>query len=135
MSTNIQGTINRLRELDQNASPAPWNYNPWSADSNGGITQNITSGWGEEEEILLGEVSFLLTEHDAEMIAESRNAIPELLAEIERLTAENQALKRENHLAWSKGHAAGWDCHIVTMQAADLLPKDQKTSSPYQEKK
>lgn len=137
MSTEIQETINRLRELDRKASPAPWSYNPWSANSSGEVTQNITYGWGEEEEILIGEVSCLLTEHDAEMIAQARNAIPALLAEIERLTEENLELKRENHLAWSKGHAAGWDCHIITMQAADLmitmqaadlLLKDQKTS-------
>lgn len=51
-----------------------------------------------------------------------------------RKPEENQTLKRENQLAWSKGHAAGWDCHTVTMQAADLLPKDQKTS-PYKEEK
>ena len=56
---------------------------------------------------------------------EARNAVPDLLAEIDRLKAENKALKRENHLAWSKGHAAGWDSHIVTMQSAELLPKTE----------
>lgn len=86
MKTDIQETIDRLRELDRTASPVPWSYNPWSANSSGEVTQNITYGWGEDEEILIGEVSYLLTEHDAEMIAESRNAIPALLTEIDRLT-------------------------------------------------
>ena len=53
MSTNIQETIDHLRELDRTASPSPWSYNPWSANSSGEVTQNITYGWGEEEVILL----------------------------------------------------------------------------------
>ena len=53
MSTNIQETIDHLRELDSTASPSPWSYNPWSATSSGEVTQNITYGWGEEEVILL----------------------------------------------------------------------------------
>lgn len=100
MKTNIQETINHLRELDQEASPAPWSYNPWSANSSGEVTQNITYGWGEEEEILIGEVSYLLTEHDAEMIAESRNALPLLIAEIDRLTTRlSIAEARLGHVA------------------------------------
>lgn len=104
MSTTIQETIARLRELDQQASPAPWSYNPWSANSNGEVTQNITYGWGEEEEILIGEVSYLLIESDAEMIAESRNAIPVLLAEIDRLTPENTQLLDTVAEAWDEGY-------------------------------
>ena len=133
MSTEIQETINRLRELEQKASPAPWACTGTKRFSYDDIEPgDLLDGEGFE---LVPEIERVCPPVDAEMIAEARNAIPALLAEIERLTEENQALKQENHLAWSKGHAAGWDCHIVTMQSADLLPKDQKTSSPYQEKK
>lgn len=94
--------LTRLRELDAKASPAPWSYNPWSANSSGEVTQNITYGWGEEEEILIGEVSYLLIESDAEMIAESRNAIPALLAEIERLQQIEKGLKERFALIFDK---------------------------------
>lgn len=70
MSTNIQETINRLRELDQKASPTPWIAEPQQA--------------GE------GDVAT-----DLRLIAAARNAIPELLAEIDRLTAENKNLTAE----------------------------------------
>lgn len=99
MTEYTQELHDRLRELDQKASPAPWSYNPWSADSSGEATQNITCGWGEDEEILIGEASFLLNEPDSEMIAESRNAIPALLAEIERLQAE----VKKSELAYGRG--------------------------------
>ena len=115
MKTAIQETINRLRELDQNASPAPWSYNPWSANSSGEVTQNITYGWGEDEEILLGEVSYLLTEHDAEMIAESRNSIPLLLKEIERLITENAK-------AWDDGYKHGQLSGIKTHRTGHCHP-------------
>lgn len=130
MSTNIQETLDRLRELDKNASPAPWKAEGAGEDRNtfiehpmGDVLERDQHGSDH-----MWEVITWISEADADFIVETRNAIPELLAEIDRLTTENQELKRENHLAWSKGHAAGWDCHIVTMQSADLLPKDQKTS-------
>ena len=135
MSTNIQETINRLRELDRKASPAPWTEATDETtpdmpclllDSNGGLVAEGEDDWASH---------WFHIDNMVPLLTELRNALPELLAEIERLAEENLELKRENHLAWSKGHAAGWDCHIVTMQSADLLPKDQKTSSPYQEKK
>ena len=126
MSTEIQETINRLRELDRKASPAPWVFTGtkrtgYDTMEPGDLLEG--NGLG-----LIPEIERVCPPTDAQLIAEARNAIPALLAEIERLAEENLELKRENHLAWSKGHAAGWDCHIVTMQAADLLPKDQKTS-------
>lgn len=131
MST-IQETIDRLRELDRQASPAPWVFTGTKQTGYDTIEPgDLLEGNGLG---LIPEIQRVCPPVDAELIAEARNAIPVLLAEIERLTEENLELKQENHLAWSKGHAAGWDCHIVTMQSADLLPKDQKTS-PYKENK
>ena len=150
MTTTIQETINRLRELDQKASPAPWSYNPWSANSSGEVTQNITYGWGEEEEILIGEVSYLLTEHDAEMIAESRNSLPSLLAEIERLQSSEKELKERFTLIFNKWRsrrrdlirrvqAEAWDEGYRDKGAEDgvmiHLEPHEHAENPYKENK
>lgn len=122
--TDIQETINRLRELDRTASPAPWwvassaeSYNPIVCED-GETTSGVLDACYAGERLSSDDP-------DLQIITETRNALPVLLAEIDRLTAENLELKRENHLAWSKGHAAGWDSHIVTMQSAELLPKTE----------
>lgn len=134
MSTEIQETINRLRELDRQAMPSPW----WVGETARWGHTVMCEHYDEVVEVVIDACRE--GEHiddsnpDLQLIIQARNAIPALLAEIERLAEENLELKRENHLAWSKGHAAGWDCHIVTMQSADLLPKDQETS-PYKEEK
>ena len=141
--SDIQETINRLRELDRKASPAPWSIVKYGGYEYYGETPHEIDSIKSAEEDVAKQLGCHACDdglysdriENFEYIVQARNAIPALLAEIERLAEENRALKRENHLAWSKGHAAGWDCHIVTMQSADLLPKDQKTSSPYQEKK
>ena len=130
--SDIQETINRLRELDRTASPAPWWVGSSAESYNAIVCEDGATTSGVLDACYVGE-RLSSNDPDLQIITETRNALPALLAEIERLAEENQALKRENHLAWSKGHAAGWDCHIVTMQSADLLPKDQKTSSPYEE--
>ena len=129
MKTYIQETINRLRELDRYASPAPWQVGETESGGHAILCEYVASVEVVIDTLWEGE-PMDDSSPDLEIITEARNAAPALLAEIERLADENLELKRENHLAWSKGHAAGWDCHIVTMQAADLLPKDQKTSSP-----
>lgn len=125
--TDIQETINRLRELDRYASPAPWEAWGFGGDEQttighpmGDVLERGERGHGHMRE----DITWL-READADLITETRNALPDLLAEIERLAEENLELKRENHLAWAKGHAAGWDCHIVTMQSAELLPKTE----------
>lgn len=118
--TDIQETIDRLRELDQKASPAPWSYLILPVDLHTGIQDSaLVDGTGHE---FATNAEDAFTRNDFDVMLEARNALPALLAEIERLAEENQALKRENHLAWAKGHAAGWDSHIVTMQSAELLP-------------
>ena len=129
MSTEIQKTINRLRELDRYASPAPWQVGETESGGHAILCEYVASVEVVIDTLWEGE-PMDDSSPDLEIITEARNAAPALLAEIERLADENLELKRENHLAWSKGHAAGWDCHITTMQAADLLPKDQKTSNP-----
>ena len=132
MSTYTQETQYKLRELNRVASPAPWRYVGDCDYMKAGVKLgDIVDAGGR---VVVPESPYVLGgPFEREFIIQTRNALPVLLAEIERLTEENQTLKRENHLAWSKGHAAGWDCHIITMQAADLLPKDQKTSNPYEE--
>ena len=135
MSTEIQETITRLRELDRTASPAPWHWAEVDFPEDYSTTETVFEMLaGRNAKRIIPPLKDSEIDHDAILLTTARNAIPALLAEIERLAEENQELKQENHLAWSKGHAAGWDCHIVTMQSADLLPKDQKTS-PYKEEK
>lgn len=80
MSTSIQETINHLRELDQKASPAPWG---WSGGGQGSPILSANDAVGRLE---------YATEEDLDLITETRNAVPALLAEIERLTAENRHL-------------------------------------------
>ncbi len=99
MST-IQETIDRLRELDQTAIPAPWSYLMLPVDPHTGIQDSVLLDGAGLEFSTNAEDAF--TRNDFDVILEARNAIPALLAEIERLEEENQALKRENHLAWSK---------------------------------
>lgn len=121
--TDIQETIKRLRELDRKASPAPWSYLILPVDPYTGSQDSVLLDGAGLEFSTNAEDAF--TRNDFNVILEARNSLPDLLAEIERLADENRALKRENHLAWSKGHAAGWDSHIVTMQSAELLPKTE----------
>ena len=88
MKTNIQETINRLRELDQNASPAPWEA--WGIGENGqAFIEHPMGDVLERGERRTGhktkEKTTWLREADADLITETRNALPALLTEIERL--------------------------------------------------
>lgn len=101
MSTKIQETIARLRELDRVASPAPWR------------TVFDTQIYAGEKEVFEVDASnddicewFECSDEcgcagyarkpDINLLVAARNALPDLLTEIDRLTAENQELKREN---------------------------------------
>ena len=83
--TDIQETIARLRELDQEALPAPW----WLGDDAWGH-HAILCEYGESVEVVIdtlweGEP----LDHgslDLQLITETRNSLPDLLAEIDRLT-------------------------------------------------
>lgn len=92
--TNIQEAINRLRELDQNASPTPWEA--WGAGEGGNTSIEHPMGNVLERDQHgsdhMWEVITWISEADADLIVETRNALPALLTEIERLTAENQHL-------------------------------------------
>ena len=87
MSTTIQETVNRLRELDKEASPAPWEA--WGCGEDGqtsiehpmgDVLERGERGYGHMRE----DITWL-READADLITETRNALPALLAEIERL--------------------------------------------------
>lgn len=88
MKTYIQETINRLRELDRVASPAPWEA--WGCGENmqtsiehpmGDVLERGERGHGHMRE----DITWL-RESDADLITETRNALPVLLTEIDRLT-------------------------------------------------
>lgn len=98
MKTYIQETIARLRELDQTASPAPWEAWGFGEDEQtsiehpmGDVLERGERGYGHMRE----DITWL-RESDADLITETRNAIPVLLAEIDRLTAEIDRLTDEN---------------------------------------
>ena len=96
MTTNIQETINRLRELDRTASPAPWS-SQGGFISAGQASLDITN---DKQSFPLMRLWADMTKGDREvnpqddfaLIIETRNALPELIAEIDRLTAENDRL-------------------------------------------
>ena len=88
MRTYIQETIDRLRELDKEASPAPWEA--WGCGEDGqtsiehpmgDVLERGERGYGHMRE----DITWL-READADLITETRNALPVLLAEIDRLT-------------------------------------------------
>lgn len=85
MSTNIQETIDRLRELDQKASPTPWieatdETNPEMPclllDSNGGLVAEGEDDWASH---------WFYIDKMVPLLTELRNALPVLLTEIDRL--------------------------------------------------
>ena len=102
MSTNIQETVDRLRELDRYASPAPWSYLILPVDLHTGIQDSVLLDGAGLEFSTNAEDAF--TRNDFDVILEARNAIPALLAEIERLTAENTQLLDTVAEAWDEGY-------------------------------
>lgn len=85
---DIQETINRLRELDRVASPAPWEAWGFGEDEQtsiehpmGDVLERGERGYGHMRE----DIAWF-READADLITETRNALPALLAEIDRLT-------------------------------------------------
>lgn len=135
MSTKIQETINRLRELDQKASPAPWEAWGCGEDKQtsiehpmGDVLERSERGSGHMRE----DITWL-REDDANLIIETRNAIPTLLAEIDRLTAENKNLTAELAEAWEDGYADA----ICDVEGVYAFDRDEltKTPNPYEEDK
>ena len=104
MSTNTQETINRLRELDRVTAPAPWaetinEENPdipcLLLDANGGQVAEGEADW---------EGFWPNLDNTVGLLTELRNALPILLAEIDRLTAENTQLLDTVAEAWDEGY-------------------------------
>lgn len=98
--SDIQETINRLRELDRVTAPAPWRdttdeNNPdipcLLLDSNGGLVAEGEDGWASH---------WFHIDNMIPLLTELRNALPDLLTEIERLTAEKAQ-------AWEEGRKEG----------------------------
>lgn len=79
----------RLRELHQQASPAPWGYE---------VTQlpdgdYYSSLRGEDGALILDFWAVeQMSEEDSDLVLESRNALPLLLDRIEELEKENHLL-------------------------------------------
>ena len=79
----IEETIDHLRELDAKASPAPWSYLILPVDPHTGIQDSVLLDGAGLEFSTNAEDAF--TRNDFNVMLEARNALPELLAEIERL--------------------------------------------------
>ena len=86
--SDIQETIARLRELDRYASPAPWEAWGFGGDEQttighpmGDVLERDERGYGHMRE----DITWL-READADLITQTRNSLPDLLAEIDRLT-------------------------------------------------
>lgn len=84
MST-IQETINHLRELDHTASPAPWWVGHPDSLHYGILSEDIDYTALVIDAYCGGERIDRDTP-DLKIIVEARNAIPKLIAEIERLS-------------------------------------------------
>lgn len=100
--SDTQETIDRLRELDQAASPAPWVFTGTKRTGYDTIEPgDLLEGNGLG---LIPEIERVCPPVDAELIAEARNAIPLLLEEIDRLTAENTQLLDIAAETWDEGY-------------------------------
>lgn len=87
--------IQKLRELEKAASPGPWKSEyPWCSDENqwAGIGPIHTQP-DDEDELDPDSEAGKQASADMELIAESRNALPALLNEIERIREREAKLK------------------------------------------
>ena len=77
----------RLRELAEKATPGPWRK----------VVCNKEDGWscvmGEHEAVTDGVQTGEMNGDNADFIAAARNALPELLDEVERLRARVEVLE------------------------------------------
>ena len=128
--SDIQETINRLRELDQEASPAPWEAWGFGEDEQtsiehpmGDVLERGERGYGH-----MREDTTWFREADADLITETRNALPALLTEIDRLTAENAK-------AWEEGYKTAANTYYDDLSEPDEFAQEARMNNPYQEKK
>lgn len=123
----------RLRELHQQASPAPWRFTEgeglvsaiYQMGKNGGLIAYDLVG---------NELYF--DDHDdlgdnEKLLIELRNALPALLNEIERLQNELETALPE---AWKNGYADCL-CDIEAVYDIDRGAITHKTADPYEEQK
>ena len=124
MSTTIQETIARLRELDQEASPAPWWVGSSAESYNAIVCEDGETTSGVLDACYAGE-RLSSNDPDLQIVTETRNAIPSLLAEIDRLTAENTQLLDTVAEAWDEGYmdkeaeAGGVMIHLEPRERAE----------------
>jgi len=74
-----QETLDRLRELEAKATPGQWLFYVYRGEPGMGIIAN--------DPLPIMVAQRVMHERDTDLIIESRNALPDLLAEIERLQA------------------------------------------------
>jgi hypothetical protein len=86
----VTGLVERLRDLDAKATPRPWKASPYR----GHVGSQVWAGERGENAVLIcadGDADDV----DAALIAEVRNALPEIIAELERLTTPILDVERE----------------------------------------
>lgn len=126
----------RLRELHQQASPAPWKIASYSPHTQPNepvkrVSHLVTPNGLIEEADKMGYDYGLNapSAHDFLLIAELRNSLPAILDEIERLTEERKTAKAE---AWKNGYADCL-CDIEAVYEIDREAITHKTTDPYEE--
>lgn len=134
MKIDIQETINQLHELDQKASPAPWRT-VFSTNIYSGGEEVFEVGTSYDDICEWVECSDecgcagYARKPDIDLLVATRNAIPVLLAEIERLTAQNKNLEE----AWEDGYADA----ICDVEGVYMFDRAELTTTPnpYKENK
>lgn len=101
MSTNQQNPLSpealkELRELEQKATPGPWDL---FGVTDSGLLPDIIDANLNHVARVHGHNAMApgQSRYDAELIAAMRNALPALLAELDRLTKENAELKKPDY--------------------------------------
>lgn len=113
----------RLKELVENASPAPWRYVVWSLDPRTG--EHPTAIVDEDDDTVLEEPD--LSQANLSLVTEGVSALGAVLGEIDRLLGE---LRSAQHEAWQDGYADCL-CDIESVYEIDRESIVNKTVSPY----
>ena len=115
MKTNTQETIARLRELKKLATPEPWSIETNGLEYPVEVVHHTVNMQGEPDylEVFMRAYSPAEGEYaeseegvniDVRYAVCLVNAVPDLLAEIDRLTAENTQLLDTVAEAWDEGY-------------------------------